>query len=128
MKKKIVFASLFLYELVHIFCILTTRPEFAIEILPVSWYASVPLLLLPIIFLYFLATKEKEEKSPFQKLYVLVKILSLISLAGYIQADLPYAQTYGALNDFYSLRHLLYLVIFFIFDGIISVVFSLWKV
>ncbi len=128
MKKKIVFVSLFVYEVVRIFCILTIRPESAIEILPASWYVSVPLLILPLLFLYFLATKEKEEDSPFQKLYVLVKILSLISLAGYIYADFPYAQGYGALNDFYSLRHLIYLVIFFLFDGIISVVFSLWKV
>lgn len=162
MKKMFSFVLLFLYEILRGTYIFTTRPEFSIEILPVSWYVTIPSLLFPFIFLYCLfhysTDNEMMDKSNFSSktteptanssdgatvavanssvsteptattanlskfLFILCKFISDIGLGMYIYRDFMYAITYGAYNNYYSLRRLLSLVLFLVFDVIIVLV------
>ena len=129
MKSVILYIILTIYEVIRGIFLLISRPEFSIELLPVSWYSTIPSLLLPMVFLFFMYQygKEKEENNSLkttnvsQFLYLLWKFISDIGIAVYMYIDLPYALSFGAYNNYYSTRQLLSLVLFLTIDVIIII-------
>lgn len=117
--------ALIIYEALRFIAILTTRPEYSIQILPFSWYATAPLAFFPVILAYlaFFSKKDGDNKYPF--LYIISKILMLPGFIAYIAKDLPYAIAFGKNNNFYSLRCLIGIVLFFLIDAILIVVLTI---
>lgn len=110
-----------IYELVRIVFIILARPEFTVQMLPLSWFVATPLLVFPIIFILLLL----EAPKTFVFLYCLSKSMQFFGSVSYIIRDYPFAIIYGSTNNYYSLRNLLWLVLFLIFDVILCVV--VWR-
>ena len=47
------------YEILRLLFILTFRPEFDIDMLPASWYMAAPLLILPLILVFFMYLEQQ---------------------------------------------------------------------
>ena len=111
--------SVLIYEIARCFLILTTHGEFSIELLPLSWYAAAPLLIIPVI----LALPAFSGKNPHcRDFYIYTKILSIPGLIIYILRDYKYALAAAALNKMYSFERLIDVVLFLLFDVIIMLV------
>lgn len=111
--------SVLFYEIARCFFILTTHGEFSIELLPLSWYAAAPLLIIPVI----LAIPAFSGNAPHcRDFYIYTKILSIPGLIIYILRDYKYALAAAALNNLYSLERLIAVVLFLLFDVIIMLV------
>lgn len=104
--------------------ILTARPEFYIDALPLSWYAGVPLLGLPFILVY-LMYRDGVRKTLAGNLYMLQKVASLTGFVVYMVKYHAYALYNASLDEFYSLKLLVLIVIFFGIDVILCAVILL---
>lgn len=123
---RIIFASAALYEAVRTFFILAAQPEQPVEILPLSWYCAAPLLVLPFILQIYLLFSEDIDKNVLFST-VLLKLMGIISYTAYFFRDISYAVSSGPLNNYYSLKILMSLLIFSLIDGIIIVYYSVLK-
>lgn len=111
------------YELVRLVAILLTRPEFSIDMLPASWYASAPLMAFTPILAYLMATQDDATKSStYSRLYIMAKLLSGAGLVAYCLDAVPLSIAYGQLNGYYSIKRALFLMIFFLIDVILCAV------
>ncbi len=121
MKKKLfVFIISLGYEVLRLAMILTTRPEFSIDILPASWYAAVPLLAFPIVLVFLIAkAQEPNQRIVLCRFYLLTKILSGAGIFMFCMDVIPFSISYGHLNDFYSIKRSLFLMIFLLIDAIL---------
>ena len=129
MKKKLFLVYLlYIYEALRLIFILTYQPNFSIEILPISWYISVPLLCFSFIFIYHGFTQTTlENKMLFQRLYSLGKFLSMAGSVSFIRATLKLLFSNGLFNSFYSIYHLIFLLFFLVIDGILGLLFFFKK-
>ena len=126
MKKNNLYSLIFIcYEIARITVILTTRPEFSIEILPVSWYSSVPLLSFSLIFAYLMTAYDYPEKKIFSNLYQISKFFSNAGIVAFLAKAIPLSISYGTINDYYSLKRSIFLMIFLIIDAILCTVLFL---
>ena len=100
--------------------ILVSRPEFEIQILPLSWYAAAPLAFLPILLSYMAFFSKREDNGSCLFLYIISKILMIPGFVAYIIKDIPYALAFGMDNNFYSLRYLIVVVLFLLIDVILA--------
>ena len=124
-KNNLYFLLLICYEITRLVLILTTRPEFSIDILPISWYSSVPLLAFPLILVYLMFTHDFPQKKIFINLYSITKILSDSGLVAYCTKAIPLSVSYGKINGYYSLKRSLFLMIFLVIDAILCTVIFL---
>lgn len=113
-----------IYEFFRCFAIFVTRPEQQIELLPVSWYASIFSLFLPVVLAFF---SFRKEDATYSWLYYFVKIAQDAGIVKYIIDDRPYAVSYGFENNYYSLSHLFSLVSFLLIDVILLVVLFIYQ-
>jgi len=113
--------SIVIYELFRFIIILASRPEFTIQILPLSWYATAPLAFLPVILAYLAFFHSKEDRTTCEFLYIISKILMIPGFVAYITKDIPYALELGKSNNFYSVRYLLVIMLFLLIDVILII-------
>lgn len=117
--------SIVIYELFRFVAILVSRPEFAIQILPLSWYATAPLAFLPALLAYMAFFSKREDNGSCLFLYIISKILMIPGFVAYIIKDIPYALAFGTDNNFYSLRYLIVVVLFLLIDVILIIIFTI---
>lgn len=120
-KKKIAYIALFMYEVIQIMLVLSVQTEEAIAVLPLSWYAGAALICIPLLLCYFLFIDE-QKYSVFLPLLGTMKMCMCVAFASYIIVDLPYALNLGAFDNFYSLKSILFVLLFIIIDVILSVI------
>ncbi|MBP7479428.1 MAG: hypothetical protein KA785_03180 [Spirochaetaceae bacterium] len=126
MKKiRTVFIVIAVYELLKIIFTLLSRPLIKIVALPFSWYAAAPLLILPFLALILLAA-DPIKYCEYCFLIILSKIIFLLSVLYYIVDTLSvYIQNFEEIKASASFQFLIFLLIFFLFDVILSIVISL---
>lgn len=127
MKKKIpLLGALSVYEILRLCVILTVQAEYSQSRLPLAWYMSVPLLMLPFFLLYTLY--KNSLYTPFVlQLYGIIKIAAVggfifFIYRGFIReaADVPLT-----LNRTDLIKTLIYVMPFFTIDVILSMLFML---
>ncbi len=91
-----VFHACILYELVRLF--LLVKGGTGVELLPISWYAAVPLLCLAPALLFLVAGNEPEFRS-FLPVISLVKALGLPSLLLYVVKTGRTALEFASMGD-----------------------------
>ena len=118
-QKKTVLAAACLaaYECVRLLAVITARPQTAAAGLPASWYASVPLLALPVLLAAGCASSAQAPL--YRRLYSISKAMSMAGILLYIKRVLPLAAEYGAKNGYYTVRRCILLLIFFLIDCIL---------
>ncbi|MCR4714210.1 MAG: hypothetical protein K5751_07510 [Treponemataceae bacterium] len=113
--------SIVIYELFRFITILYSKPEFNIQILPFSWYATAPLAFLPAILAYLTFFHSKEDKTTCEFLYILSKVLMIPGFIAYFIEDIPYAVALGKSNNFYSVKYLFVIALFLLIDVILII-------
>lgn len=122
MQKKIMVSIFYIYEICRLFFILLFRPEFSTDVLPVSWYAAVPLLGLPLILIYLYHVPAFQIYRPCTgRLFCLATALSDGGMLVSITAILPVSLVYGQMNGFYSIFRFNFMMIFLISDVILCI-------
>ena len=117
--------SIVIYELFRFVAIILFKPELSIQILPLSWYVAVPLAFLPALLVYMAFFSKREDNGSCLFLYIISKILMLPGFLAYIIKDIPYAIALGADNNYYSLRQLVAIVLFFLIDVILIFILTI---
>lgn len=124
-KIRTTFIVIAVYEFAKIFFTLVSRPVINIIALPFSWYAACPLLILPLLALILLAVNPLKY-CEYCFLLILSKIIFMLSILYYIVDTVSvHMQNPTTLNADASLQFLIFLLIFFLFDVILSIVISL---
>lgn len=116
-----------IYELIKVFFILKSNAGSDFFVLPLSWYVSIPLIILPFI-LCILIQHHPEENKVLLTLYVFTKIVSIISLAMYFVIFFQKAIYDVKIKDFYLLKNLIQVMLFFLFDVIILVIIFIKRI
>ncbi len=119
-KARVRYIFILLYEAIRLIFVLTAAPQSA-AVLPLSWYAGAATLPVPLILCFFLIYNDRYERT-FRPLFGAMKILSAVSLAGYIMTDLPYAFSRSVFDGYYSVKILVCTLIIMLIDGIIAFV------
>lgn len=116
------------YEILRLFFIFTFRPEFDIDMLPASWYMAAPLLILPLILVFFMyQTPQPEEKKAYGRVYAYSKFLSVAGFFPFMRSALVPAFDHARATGYYSLIRMGILLIFLIIDVILALVLLLNK-
>lgn len=125
MKKiRLLCAATTIYDAVKILFILSSHPKTDILQLPFSWYAAMPLLIIPLLLECMIAVDPLKYKE-FAFFIFLTKLMFLMSAVYYLFDTIAlYAVQIMNTNYDYDIQMLFFLLIFFIFDGILCIVFS----
>lgn len=116
------------YEILRLFFIFTFRPEFDIDMLPASWYMAAPLLILPLILVFFMyQTPQPEEKKAYGRVYAYSKFLSVAGFFPFMRSALVPAFDHARATGYYSLIRMGILLIFLIIDVILALLILLEK-
>lgn len=116
------------YEILRLFFIFTFRPEFDIDMLPASWYMAAPLLILPLILVFFMyQTSQPEEKKAYGRVYAYSKFLSVAGFFPFMRSALVPAFDHARATGYYSLIRMGILLIFLIIDVILALLILLEK-
>lgn len=116
------------YEILRLFFIFTYRPEFDIDMLPASWYMAVPLLILPLILIFFIyQTPSQEEKKTYSRIYAYSKFLSVAGFFPFMRSALVPAFEQAQLTGYYSIKRMGILLIFLVIDVILALILLLEK-
>lgn len=119
-KRTLLFAVTAAYEIVRLFFILATQPEVAGRRLPLAWYASVPLLMLPLFLLYDIHRNDSVQSFSLSA-YAAVKTAGLAGFVFFVR-HIFIQYTYTVFIDrSYVIRMIVYVLPFFIIDTILSV-------
>ena len=112
-------AYLVVYELARFFFFVFSHPLKSVQILPPSWYAAVPLLVVPPVLAFLLARGAAHQEAV-GNLYTLSKAVSALGLAGYAVAWYVVFRRNAAFMGDYALRQLVFVLIFFAIDAILA--------
>lgn len=116
------------YELLRLLVIFTFRPEVNINVLPASWYMATPLLLLPLLLVFFIYLSPRpEEKKVYRRIYSYSKFFSIAGFFPFMKMTLIPAFDNAELTNYYSLKRMGILLIFLIIDVILGLLFLLHK-
>lgn len=122
MKKENAFYTLVtIYEFIHMIFITTAKVAIEIPILPLSWYAAVPLLVIPFI-ISLLLLQDTSLKIELLFSFCLLKAMSFISLIAYLIKYIQFYLNNQELSNF-SNTFVMILFVFFLIDGIIAISF-----
>ena len=108
------------YELLRFVAIITSRTEYSVQSLPLSWYVAVPLAFLPTILIFMIfndksARTEGESRNTLIFLYIITKILMVPGYIAYLIKGIGH----------YSIGYLLAIVLFLLIDVILIIIFSI---
>lgn len=123
-KNTLIIIPVCVYEFFRCFSIFVTRPERQIELLPVSWYASIFSLFLPVVLVFF---AWRRNDTTYSWLYFFIKASQDFGILKYVIDDRPYAVAYGFENNYYSLTRLFSLVSFLLIDVILLIVLFFYQ-
>lgn len=117
-----------LYEILRLLFILTYRPEFDIDMLPASWYMATPLLILPLILVFFMyQASSQEERKTYSRIFAYSKFLSVAGFFPFMRVALLPAFEQSQFTGYYSLKRMGILLIFLLIDVILALIILLQK-
>ena len=123
MKKfSIITFLLFIYEIFRLFFFVKISPVQDIPFQSVSWYVSVPLLILPVIFIILILSNPQKYKE-FRSFISLSKMMSVIGISAYIGATIGEALNQVRFSQLYSINIIFFLMFFLLIDVIIGIIF-----
>ena len=123
MKKfSIITFLLFIYEIFRLFFFVKISPVQDIPFQSVSWYVSVPLLILPVIFIILILSNPQKYKE-FRSFISLSKMMSVIGISACIGATIGEALNQVRFSQLYSINIIFFLMFFLLIDVIIGIIF-----
>ena len=90
------------YEILRLVFILLFPPAEKLALMPVSWYAAVPLLVLVPLLAWLMYT-EKEYFDLTKKIYILAKLLQAVGLTVFTVSNIVMLKSAALLNNVKSL-------------------------
>ena len=113
---------LLLYEIVRIWFILKAAPVQDIPYQSLSWYVSVPLIIVPLMMIIiYLSNQDKFKELRF--FISLSKLMSVVSFTAYFGATFAEAAVQVRFSQFYSIATLFFMMFFLLIDVIIGLLF-----
>lgn len=123
MKKfSIITFLLFIYEILRLFFFVKVSPVQDIPFQSASWYVSVPLLILPVIFIILILSNPQKYKE-FRSFISLSKMMSVIGIGAYIGATIGEVLQQVRFSQFYSINTIFFMMFFLLIDVIIGIIF-----
>ena len=123
MKKfSIITFLLFIYEILRLFFFVKVSPVQDIPFQSASWYVSVPLLILPVIFIILILSNPEKYKE-FRSFISLSKMMSVIGIGAYIGATIGEVLQQVRFSQFYSINTIFFMMFFLLIDVIIGIIF-----
>ena len=113
---------LFIYEIFRLFFFVKISPVQDIPFQSASWYVSVPLLILPVIFIILILSNPQKYKE-FRSFISLSKMMSVIGIGAYIGATIGEALNQVRFSQFYSINTIFFMMFFLLIDVIIGIIF-----
>ena len=123
MKKfSIITFLLFIYEILRLFFFVKVSPVQDIPFQSVSWYVSVPLLILPVISIILILSNPEKYKE-LRSFISLSKMMSVIGIGAYIGATIGEVLQQVRFSQFYSINTIFFMMFFLLIDVIIGIIF-----
>ena len=123
MKKfSIITFLLLIYEILRLFFFVKVSPVQDIPFQSASWYVSIPLLILPVIFIILVLYNPQKYKE-FRSFISLSKMMSVIGISAYIGATIGEALNQVRFSQLYSINIIFFLMFFLLIDVIIGIIF-----
>ena len=123
MKKfSIITFLLFIYEILRLFFFVKVSPVQDIPFQSASWYVSVPLLILPVIFIILILSNPEKYKE-LRSFISLSKMMSVIGIGAYIGATIGEVLQQVRFSQFYSINTIFFMMFFLLIDVIIGIIF-----
>ena len=123
MKKfSIITFLLFIYEIFRLFFFVKISPVQDIPFQSASWYVSVPLLILPVIFIILILSNPEKYKE-LRSFISLSKMMSVIGIGAYIGATIGEVLQQVRFSQFYSINTIFFMMFFLLIDVIIGIIF-----
>jgi hypothetical protein len=123
MKKfSIITFLLLIYEILRLLFFVKVSPVQDIPFQSASWYVSVPLLILPVIFIILILSNPQKYKE-FRSFISLSKMMSVIGISAYIGATIGEALNQVRFSQLYSINIIFFLMFFLLIDVIIGIIF-----
>ena len=113
---------LLIYEIFRLFFFVKVSPVQDIPFQSASWYVSVPLLILPVIFIILILSNPEKYKE-FRSFISLSKMMSVIGIASYIGATIGEVLKQVRFSQFYSINSIFFMMFFLLIDVIIGIIF-----
>ena len=111
-----------MYEIFRLFFFVKVSPVQDIPFQSPSWYVSVPLLILPVIFIVLILSNPEKYKE-FRSFISLSKMMSVIGISAYIGATIGEALNQVRFSQLYSINIIFFLMFFLLIDVIIGIIF-----
>ena len=123
MKKfSIITFLLLIYEILRLFFFVKVSPVQDIPFQSASWYVSVPLLILPVIFIILILSNPEKYKE-LRSFISLSKMMSVIGIGAYIGATIGEVLQQVRFSQFYSINTIFFMMFFLLIDVIIGIIF-----
>ena len=123
MKKfSIITFLLLIYEIFRLLFFVKVSPVQDIPFQSASWYVSIPLLILPVIFIILVLYNPQKYKE-FRSFISLSKMMSVIGISAYIGATIGEALNQVRFSQLYSINIIFFLMFFLLIDVIIGIIF-----
>ena len=87
-----------------------------------SWYVSMPLLILPVIFIILILSNPQKYKE-LRSFISLSKMMSVIGISAYIGATIGEALNQVRFSQLYSINTIFFMMFFLLIDVIIGIIF-----
>ena len=113
---------LYVYEIFRLFFFVKVSPVQDIPFQSPSWYVSVPLLILPLIFI-ILVLSNSEKYKELKSFISLSKMMSVIGIAAYIGATIGEVLQQVRFSQLYSINTIFFMMFFLLIDVIIGIIF-----
>ena len=113
---------LLIYEILRLFFFVKVSPVQDIPFQSASWYVSIPLLILPVIFIILILSNPEKYKE-FRSFISLSKMMSVIGIASYIGATIGEALNQVRFSQLYSINSIFFMMFFLLIDVIIGIIF-----
>ena len=113
---------LLIYEIFRLFFFVKVSPVQDIPFQSASWYVSVPLLILPVIFIVLILSNPEKYKE-FRTFISLSKMMSVIGIASYIGTTIGEALNQVRFSQLYSINSIFFMMFFLLIDVIIGIIF-----
>ena len=113
---------LLIYEIFRLFFFVKVSPVQDIPFQSASWYVSIPLLILPVIFIVLILSNPEKYKE-FRSFISLSKMMSVIGIASYIGTTIGEALNQVRFSQLYPINSIFFMMFFLLIDVIIGIIF-----
>ncbi|MDR1748014.1 MAG: hypothetical protein LBR47_03030 [Spirochaetaceae bacterium] len=119
-KNRLEYTIFLVYEILRLVFIIYIGMQSALTDMPLSWYAGMALLVIPALLLVFLLRSEKEF-AVFRPLLGIIKIAGIPAIGIYWIVSFPLAVQTKSLDNGYSLKILVFVLLILILDFIVGI-------